>query len=101
MSKKIEGWEYQGGEWSTYNEISFYRHFVGKEEEPSEAPATLVVHDGDKHERVFTESEVKAMALAAIKSIQKVLPQSPGHVGVAGGEIAKALLDVGIILDPA
>jgi hypothetical protein len=30
-----------------------------------------------------------------------VLPQNPEHVGRAGGEIAKALLDAGIVLDPA
>ena len=62
--------------------------------------ATLVQHNGP-HERVFTESEVKAMALAAIKGIHRVLPQSPEHVGRAGGEVAKALLNAGIVLDPA
>lgn len=67
MATKIEGWEYQKGEWTMYNEISFYRHPVGKEEEPSERPATLVLHDGDKHERVFTESE----ALPDIESLLK------------------------------
>lgn len=60
-------------------------------------PATLVLGD----ELVYTASEVRAAALAAIKGIHRVLPQSPEHVGRAGGEIAKALLDIGITLDPA
>lgn len=69
MATKIEGWEYQNGEWSMYDEISFYRHFVGKEEEPSERPATLVLHDG-KHEPVFTASEVRAMLIELRKELE-------------------------------
>ena len=50
--------------------------------------ATLVIH-GEKHERVFTESEVKAM----INAMAEACDLAPIHYKVVG--------EHGIVLDPA
>lgn len=63
--------------------------------------ATLVIHDIDtEHERVFTESEVRAIAMQAIGMI-KSAAKTGIHVGQACGYIGKSCLDAGIVLDPA
>jgi hypothetical protein len=59
-------------------------------------PAVLVVTD----ERVFTESEVRAIAMQAIGMI-KSAAKTGIHVGQACGYIGKSCLDAGIVLDPA
>lgn len=63
-------------------------------------PATLVVHD-HKHERVFTESEVRAIALKAIDNVRKGHVIGITNVGLASGSVARAFEDAGIVLDPA
>jgi hypothetical protein len=59
---------------------------------------TLVIHEA-KPERVYTESEVKAMVAAALESMKETLPHSPGHVGQMAICLDNALLDAGINLD--
>lgn len=92
MAKTIEGFAVNGS-----GEIPNVVLFP-----PDDCPrcVTLVLHDG-KHERMFTESEVRAAAMAAIEAMKTDLPHSPGHVGRAAGAIGKALLDMGLVLDPA
>ena len=101
MVHKIKGWArdfadhgtgYElgnGGGWAEFSED-------GKEEF-GDVPCTLVT----THERVFTESEVKAMVLSAITEAKNGLPHSPGHIGHMAGCLAKSLLEHGITLDPA
>lgn len=51
-------------------------------------------------ERVFTESEVRAIAMQAIGMIRSAA-KTGIHVGQACGYIGKACYDAGIVLDPA
>lgn len=98
MVTKIKAWEYQKGQWDPYGEISIYRLSVGKEEEPSERPATLVLHDGETHERVFTESEVRAMLL----EISENQHSYQGDMDIVEmHDVEDVFAKYGITLDPA
>jgi hypothetical protein len=58
--------------------------------------ATLVIGD----ERVFTEREVKAIAIQAIDMI-RAAAKAGIHVGQACGYIGRACADAGINIDPS
>lgn len=69
MAKKIEGWS------------DPFACFVEGPEKPDEIycsffPTTQVVHDGDKHEPVYTASEVRAM-LKEIVDAREAVRNSP------------------------
>ena len=65
--------------------ITFYNRL----ERYQEQAATLVMHGGKKHERVFTESEVRDM----INAMAEACDLAPIHYKVVG--------EHGIVLDPA
>ncbi len=58
MATKIEGYAYDS-EYDERGELTLYEDPLGKEEEPSEVHATIIIHDGPP-EKVYTESEVEA-----------------------------------------
>lgn len=91
MAKKIEGYGLNHGEWIEFDQVVS----AGSDWKR----ATLVLHD-DNPERVFTESEVKAIAMQAINMIKSAKKDNI-HVGQACGYIGKACIDAGIILDPS
>lgn len=58
MATKIEGYAYDS-EYDERGELTLYEDPLGKEEEPSEVHATIIIHDGPP-EKVYTESELEA-----------------------------------------
>jgi len=97
MAQKIEGW-------ASLNEFEdghprFQREAFRGQDEPYR-PSVLVISDTDQPPVVFTESEVKAIAMQAINMIKSAKKDNI-HVGQACGYIGKACIDAGIILDPS
>lgn len=87
MAKKIEVWAHRHsfrGEWFVSEKP--HETKVGGTQKAS----TLVVH-GDKHERVYTESEVRAMVKEMVQSV------------CAGEELTQEAIAAkhGIVLDPS
>lgn len=70
-------------------------------QKPSDRPCTLLIapEGSTQVPRVWTEGEVRAIAMAAINMIRSAA-KTGIHVGQACGYIGKACLDAGIILDP-
>ena len=65
--------------------------------------ATLVMHDQEEHERVFTESEVRAM-LDEIHGLTQAYWDNAGHGApdmLSASEVAGIAERGGIVLDPA
>lgn len=70
--------------------------------------ATIVLHDQDEHERVFTESEVRAIMQKMnddFEAEMRTSVQFPGNLEVDGSvvhdRIDEACDAFGIVLDPA
>ena len=79
--------------------ITFYNRL----ERYQEQAATLVMHGGKKHERVFTESEVRAM-LDEIHGLAQAYWDNAGHGApdmLSASEVAGIAERGGILLDPA
>lgn len=90
MAKKIEGYTPRG--YSNANNGLWI--FMDRK---TDAPATVVIHEGrHKHERVFTESEVRAI-------IMDVLAQCfpDGEADGSHNDVVTAFGGHGIVLDPA
>lgn len=85
MTKKIEGWIEIGRDRCPVVVQEYSRS-------RTDHPTTVVVHEGEKYERVFTESEVKALLL----SIDAAIMQDRAQMAIMH-EAKKR----GIILDPA
>lgn len=73
MAEKIEGWvtsqrakKLRGDEdkYSVYGDIFFF-----DEGSKYDVPVTMVVHDVSSRERVFTESEVRAMVSEMVEGV--------------------------------
>lgn len=106
MAKKIDGYIYtddaapsliRNGALTFYNRLE---HHV-------ERAATLVMHDGKKHERVFTESEVRAKdedlrwALTWISNEARHLRERGERQLALEAGLDMLLERHGIVLDPA
>ena len=104
MARKIEVWVnknqvrrggdgYDGGQIIT----NVYEPTHEDGDEDWNTKATLVISD----ERVFTDSEVRQLGLAAISKVREGHVIGMTNVGLAAGSIAAAFADAGIVLDPA
>lgn len=63
---------------------------------------TLVDHQSDKHERVYTESEVKAMIAAILREAEQVPSVNGGFIDIIfPSNVRGAIKEQGIVLDPA
>jgi hypothetical protein len=77
--------------------------FFNRLEHHSEQAATLVMHESSTHERVFTESEVKALAKRILEQAM-VIPGDDSHYpfqAVETEDVVKAFAGAGVVIDPA
>jgi hypothetical protein len=96
MAEKIEVWAHKHshrGEWFV-DEKPHETKIAG-----TQKASTLVVH-GDRHERVFTESEVRSMVLDLIEDQARCDVHNGWQSGVIP-DFAGIATKHGVVLDPA
>ncbi len=75
--------------------------FYNRLEHRVEQAATLVIHE-EKHELVFTESEVRAMIAAILRETEQVPSVNGGFIDIIfPSNVRGAVKECGIVLDPA